>query len=467
VLDRGQLYKPVRKKRALIWILAVLCAAAAAFILLPFRVLRMALGMLLLIPFVIIIIDRPKLSLYLMLFTLFSSIYLVVSFPVIKILVLLTMVSMTVMIFRRWQPFIHDRFFFFLVFIFLVAVIQSIIPVRDTSSYFYRLDNLIKNIIIVMLATQFVRNRSEFRMLMAVIIIAFAAMNYLPIILPAAVGATGRSESILVEQAVSRYAGYVRDPNTFGVYQFFIMPVLLFFVSIRRTGRLLKTAAILLFLGSIAIIIITFSRGAFLTLISMLFLLLIIERRNRAILYSGLILIAAAVLIAPVVYWDRISSIFRISSYMNEDYAIMSRLTTMKVALILGIRNPVFGVGLDNFLYHAARYTSYGNVVHNSLLQVFAETGFPGLLIMVTAIIYNFRLIALLARDRADSEKCRLGRFLFVQQASFLFGSMTLPLAYDNVFWFILIVPSIAYHAYCSSAKAGLSGKPAPQSNRL
>jgi O-antigen ligase len=186
----------------------------------------------------------------------------------------------------------------------------------------------------------------------------------------------------------------------------------------------------------------------------MLFLLLIIERRNKLILYSGLVVIAAGAFIAPVVYWDRISSIFRLSSYITEDYAIMSRVITMKVAVILGMKNPLFGVGLENFLYHAARYTSFGYVVHNSLLQVFSEMGFPGLLIIISIIIYNFRLISRLARDRTDKERARLGRFLLLQQMSVLFCSMTLPVAYDYVFWSALFMPSIAAYAYKARDKA-------------
>jgi len=449
------LYKPLRKKKALLYILLGFCAAAAGFIFLPFKAIRLGISALFLVPFLLIILDQPKLASYLMVFTLFSSLQQVSPIPLVKLMVLLTGISMAVMIFKRWQPFLHDRFFILLVFIFVLIVFQSLITARDTASYFDRLDKLIKNIIIVFIATQFIRNRREFRTFIMVIILSFTVMNYLPLIFPSA-ASTGRTGAILVEQAVFRYAGYVKAPNAFGFYQFFLLPFLLFLVSIRRTGILLKAIAVLLFLGSAVVLVITFSRGAFLTLLFMLLLLLIIERRNRIILYSGLAVIAAGALIAPVVYWDRISSIFQMSSYVTEDYAIMSRLTTMKIALILGLKNPIFGVGLENFLYHAARYTSYGYVVHNSLLQVFSELGIPGLAVMITMLIYNFRLIAGLARDRTDTERSRLGRFLFVQQMTILFGSMTLPVAYDYVFWFTLFVPSMAFYAYGSKDRAGV-----------
>ena len=454
MMESETIYNRLNRKRLILYIFLALCAAAAVFAFLPFKAVRLAVSGLFLIPLALILIEQPKYAFYLMLFTLFSSVYLVVSLSLMRLLVILTATSMLIMIFRRWRPYIHDRFIIFMVFLFILIVFQSLIPARDTSSYLDRLDKLVKNIIIVLIATQFVRNRREFRTFIMVIILGFIVMNYIPIIFPST-SSTGKSDVILVEQAVFRYAGYVNAPNAFGFYQFFLMPLLLFLVSIRRTGKFLKTAAILLFLGSVAIIIITFSRGAFLTFLLMLILLLIIERRNKIILYSGLAVIAAGVFIAPVVYWDRISSIFRVSSYLTEDYAIMSRLTTMKVALILGMKNPVFGVGLENFLYHAARYTSYGYVVHNSLLQIFSEMGFPGLLVILAAIVYNFTLIARLSRDRSDSEKSRLGRFLFVQHLTVLFGSMTLPVAYDYVFWFALLMPSIAYHAYGPGRNSG------------
>lgn len=448
-MESGTIYKQLNRKRLLLYIFLALSAVVAVFLLLPFKAVKLAVSGLFLIPVALILLEQPKCSFYLMLFALFSSVDLVTSLPLMRLMVILTVTSMLVMIFRKWQPFIHDRFVIFLVFLFILIVFQSLITARDTASYMYRLDKFIKNMLVVLIATQFIRNRSEFRGFITVIILGFMVMNYLPIIFPYT-SSTGRSDSILVEQAVFRYAGYLKAPNTFGFYQFFLMPLLLFLVSTRRTGKFLKAAAVLLFFGSAAIIIITFSRGAFLTFLFMLLLLLIIERRNRIILYSGLAIIAAGAFIAPVVYWDRISSIFQASSYITEDYAIMSRITTMKVALILGLKNPVFGVGLENFLYHAARYTSYGYVVHNSLLQIFSEMGFSGLLVVLTIIIYNFTLVARLARDRSDAERSRLGRFLFVQQLTVLFGSMTLPVAYNYVFWFTLLMPSLAYYAYNS-----------------
>ncbi|MBD3180545.1 MAG: hypothetical protein GF417_13760 [Candidatus Latescibacteria bacterium] len=453
-MERDRVYRVIIRKRVLIYLLLALGAGIAGIILLPFKAVKMGVAALILVPFILIIVERPVLAFYLMIFTLFSSVYLIIPIPLIKLLVLVTAAAMAVMIFRRWIPFIHDRFFLLLLFIFILVVFQSLITVRDTASYFYRLDNLVKNIIILLIATQFVRNRREFRRFLLVIIMGFVVMNYLPLLRPATGESSGVSGAILVEQAVFRYGGYIREPNFLGFNQFFLMPLLLFLASIRRTGRMARVALTMLFLGSIAVIIITFSRGAFLTLLFMLLLLLIIERRNKLILYSGLAVIAAGAFIAPVVYWDRISSIFRLSSYITEDYAIMSRVITMKVAVILGMKNPLFGVGLENFLYHAARYTSFGYVVHNSLLQVFSEMGFPGLLIIISIIIYNFRLISRLARDRTDKERARLGRFLLLQQMSVLFCSMTLPVAYDYLFWSALFMPSIAAYAYKARDKA-------------
>lgn len=164
-------------------------------------------------------------------------------------------------------------------------------------------------------------------------------------------------------------------------------------------------------------------------------------------------LVAAAAILAPAVYWSRITSLVEAFTHLDEDFAVASRIMTMKTAIALGLRNPLFGVGIDNFILHASRYVPFGLVVHNAPLQVFAECGLPALGLLVAIVVCNLRAARRLARE-ADADGRLLGRMLLVQQLAVLFNAMFLPVAFEITFWIALALPTIALAAWRRPASA-------------
>jgi hypothetical protein len=71
-----------------------------------------------------------------------------------------------------------------------------------------------------------------------------------------------------------------------------------------------------------------------------------------------------------------------------------TRMELMNHAMVLTAKNPIFGVGMDQFAQASANLaTSQGQAamwhpVHSFLLLVLAETGIPGALFYTTAVIY-------------------------------------------------------------------------------
>jgi O-antigen ligase len=124
----------------------------------------------------------------------------------------------------------------------------------------------------------------------------------------------------------------------------------------------------------------------------------------------------------------------------------------MKVALKLGFDNPVFGVGISHFLYHAAAYVPYSLDVHNVFLLIFSEVGLPALAVFVAIICYNFRLIGRLMKRKSSPEASQLGRILLVQQVGVIVNTMFIPVAYEVILWITLALPSIAVYAFREGA---------------
>lgn len=434
-------------RRLCIYIGLAAAAAVAGVLFLPSGMIRLAVAGVIITPFILIVVDRPRWMFFAALFILLSGIHIFVSFPLLRILSIVIVASLVIAMFKGWRPRMHDRLFTFLVLFFLLFVFQSLAVARDIESSIFRLYIFVTVLLYVLAATQIMRERRDIAVFMGVVVAAFIINDFLPFLIPppSRYGDT----SMIWEQAVYRYEGYVREPNYMAFYQIFFIPLLFFHILVKKHRLVLRFFFLALLLGSIIVLILTFSRGGFVSLVFMLLTLMIVERKNKAVFYTGLAMIVAGAVIAPAVYWERITSLFDLSKSLSQDYAVMSRIATMKTAFILGIRNPFFGVGMENFLARASRYVAYGQVVHNSVLQVFSEIGLPGLLILISIFLYNIRIISSLIGRKNDPEISGLGRILLIQHLAMMFNSMFIPVGFNLVFWLTISLPSI-FRSACS-----------------
>jgi O-antigen ligase len=73
-----------------------------------------------------------------------------------------------------------------------------------------------------------------------------------------------------------------------------------------------------------------------------------------------------------------------------------SRMGLAKDAFRIIKENPITGVGLNNYRYHADRETQGTRIVHNAYLLIAAQQGYPGiaifLILNLTIFIYGFKL---------------------------------------------------------------------------
>jgi probable O-glycosylation ligase (exosortase A-associated) len=125
-------------------------------------------------------------------------------------------------------------------------------------------------------------------------------------------------------------------------------------------------------------VIMTHSRGGFLSLAAVVFMLMW-RSRNRLLGFSlGFVACLIALLVAPQSYIDRIMTMTS-KEAIQQDGSAQGRLAAWRTAINMSVANPVLGVGLTRF---EENYNTYKNdpweqprVTHNAYLQIWAESG--------------------------------------------------------------------------------------------
>jgi putative inorganic carbon (HCO3(-)) transporter len=213
------------------------------------------------------------------------------------------------------------------------------------------------------------------------------------------IGIRLRGESLVLPIMLIRVAdnlrvgGTVGSPNEAGAYLAMALSVTLgvFFAD---TKRWLKLLAIPAFgLGLVAIVL-TGSRGGWLGFgVAMVATYVLLWRRvNRSTLA---LLIVPAVLFATL-FLFKDTLLQRLLGTDNGSAA--ARWPLIQLAFLMAIRNPVLGVGLNNFVFVAPDYLTFQisqewfSTVHNKYMLIWSEIGTGGL------IAYLWFLIATLYR---------------------------------------------------------------------
>jgi len=441
--------RPINIRRLIPILVLIVAALVAAVIFLPAGMVRLAIVSLLVLPFAMFLFDRPTPVFYLMIIVLFSNIDVYIPFPAYRYLPLFLLVSLIVSFILGRKIVVHNILFVTLTCAFVLIAFTSLIVARDIDSSLYRLSKFVKTLISIAIASQFVTGRKEFRRFFLVLAVSILMSSFLPLILPRPAQYPG--PALIWATGVFRYEGFIFDPNVFALMQVFLVPILLFLIAVYRRPLLARPFFLVALTASVAVFVMTFSRAGFVSLASLLFLLIIIERRNPAVLVVVSVLIVAGIILTPDIYWERIKSLGHLGAGALEDYSIFIRRETAKIAIDMGLKHPILGVGIENFLYHLPRYNVlwiYMDLVHNAFLEVLSVLGIIAFSIFLGIIWYNTRVIRNLMKRRHDREARQLGRLLLVQLLAILVHALFMPVTFHFILWYMFAIPSFARYAY-------------------
>jgi O-antigen ligase len=151
------------------------------------------------------------------------------------------------------------------------------------------------------------------------------------------------------------------------------------------------------------------------------------------------ILLASAVVAALVLFifvgtelglWE--AALYeRIEEVQRKGLEVGDRFLKMKIAWEAGLRHPVLGVGIGNYVAESLKRGTLVRAVHNDFVHHLAETGFPGLFLYVVFLLEVFRQAWRVVHPRLRA--CLIGLFTSAIVASLANPSFSL-----KSFWLYL-----------------------------
>jgi O-antigen ligase len=240
---------------------------------------------------------------------------------------------------------------------------------------------------------------------------------------------------------VQRTAGFIDNPNRYGVTQLIVLAAMLPLLP-RIRGALGKMGLAAMIATLAYTIILSGSRGAAvagLVTLGYYGLLLVKGVRRRTLALVGAIaLLAGLVVLAPEAAIDRVAALFEGGA---RDSSIDIRQNYAQAGLRMGLDHFWTGVGLGQFDALLPRYANLRRVhaggAHNMYVQVFAETGIFGIVIFGGVIATTVWVLRKVRRHLgpADQPLAQSGELALVAWA---IGGFFGTLEYLKIAWMML-----------------------------
>jgi putative inorganic carbon (HCO3(-)) transporter len=268
-----------------------------------------------------------------------------------------------------------------------------------------------------------------------------------------------------------RARGPVDEPNRYAQILLMAAPLAAALALIARSRMLAKAAglAVLLILGAV---LVTYSRGAFVTLVGLALLTpwLGLARPHRLAVALA-VCVALTPLVAPG-YALRIASIAGVAdlfgtSAVEADGPTRGRTTEMLAALAAYTEHPILGVGPGQYMpYHSVHYQALPEVsirelaiprrAHNLFLEVAAESGTVGLAVFLFIPLLLLRDLEGTRRRLLAShpDLARVAATFMLSLLAYLGTGMFLHLSYERYYWFLVGLTAAAAGALNSAAIA-------------
>jgi len=264
----------------------------------------------------------------------------------------------------------------------------------------------------------------------------------------------------------TRAQGPVDEPNRFAQILIVLVPIAAYMY--RTAGsRLATVSAAGLGLLTLTGVLLTLSRGAFVTLALLAIMMARIKWvRTRSVVLGAVAVLAVLPVVSPF-FLDRLVSIVDArhlvgdpSGYQQADGAMRGRTTEMLAALHVFRDHPLVGVGPGQFApFYFQKYAASADIkfrdinvprrAHNLYLELAAEWGALGLGVFVA-------IGGLLARSLWRARSRLLGRdghgadlaaALCLSLLAYASSAMFLHLSYQRYYWLLLGVAGAALYA--------------------
>jgi probable O-glycosylation ligase (exosortase A-associated) len=205
---------------------------------------------------------------------------------------------------------------------------------------------------------------------------------------------------------VEGYGGFLSDNNNLGLALAMIVPFCWYARDLIQ-GRLARLSCIGLIFLTIAAIVMTFSRGAALSLAAVFLCIVWRTRRRVAAIVAMVVLSAPAVWMVQRDYTKRLETI----GAPTQEASAAGRIEYTRAALAMWKDYPLFGVGFgtDNWVALSPKYLGHYDfhVVHNTYAQMLVDSGIFAFLLYVILLFGTIRKAGKLARNVPDGSPMR------------------------------------------------------------
>src|SRR6266496_1194670 len=240
-----------------------------------------------------------------------------------------------------------------------------------------------------------------------------------------------------------RALGPVSDPNFYSQILVAALPFGLIFAFVGRSKRIRVVAAALC-IPLMAGIVLSFSRGAALTVFLLGFSLFFLRylKLRYAVLFVAVLI---AVLVSMPGYMNRVLSVGTVSSHKADD-SMRQRSGIVRTGFEVFLRHPVLGVGVGqapNYIeisgmgYSAGRR---GLAPHNTYLELLVESGIVGFTCFMAIVVVMIRNLLRSGRYWLGKrpEYAQLCMVCMLSVGAFLATSLFLHLAFPRYFWLLM-----------------------------
>lgn len=238
----------------------------------------------------------------------------------------------------------------------------------------------VKVIFIALLTTSLVNTREHLRILVWVIALSFGFFG-----VKTGVAGVLSGGSLRVLQGPG---GMLEDNNDFSLALCMALPLIVHIGTSERNPIFKRAMKIIAPLTALTVIL-TYSRGGFLSLSALIAVIVWRSRRRVQAIAAMILLAIVGFFVAPAEWKERIATI---GDY-EEDGSARGRIQAWATAVRMARDNAVFGVGMELFQAAYPRYKQPGEAVrvaHNSYLQVWAECGTITLMLYLGLILITF-----------------------------------------------------------------------------
>jgi O-antigen ligase len=256
---------------------------------------------------------------------------------------------------------------------------------------------------------------------------------------------------IIGDYSDNRIGGQIGDPNYFAEFLILVVPVAFYQIWNEKKIITKAIASYAFFICTLAVIL-TYSRGGFLALLIVGFLMLILRAPR---LGQVLLILAIAVLVfsyLPTRYTERMMTMVDLVTNRidpREEGSFRARSVSMMAAWEMFKDHPFFGVGIDNYLENYVEYSSRLGIsasgeptsTHNLYLEIAAETGLAGLgtfgailLSLFVGIRRSLKVFKRLNRPELFSSSLGIGLALI----GFFISALFIHASYPRFLWMMV-----------------------------